>query len=142
MGKTLRNSITAALLLTGITTGVQGQVPGGGFSGLGVGGRGMINIRGTVLCAGCGLDEVRKGQPDQHHLYQLTHGQEQIVMQVSLVNGSKEWNSLQPTQLHARAKDDVFQLLTAEENMGKEVEITGILRTTRTLDIATVTISG
>jgi len=141
-GKILRNSVTAALLLTGITTGVQGQVPGGGVSGLGMGGRGMINLRGTVLCAGCGLDEVRKGQPDKHHLYQFTHGQGQVVMQVSSVNGVKEWNSSWPPQLQVRAKDNVFQLLTAEENLGKEVEIAGILRNTRILDIVTVTING
>ena len=52
------------------------------------------------------------------------------------------WESPLSSWFWVRAKDSVFQQLTAEENLTKEVEITGILRNMGTLDIATVTISG
>jgi hypothetical protein len=133
--------MAATLLLAGITTGAQGFVPGGGASGFGMG-SGMAIIKGQVLCAGCNLEEVRKAQPDTHHLYQLTHKQGQVVMQVRSVNGSAMWDLPWPPRLAVRAKDEVFQQLSAEENLMKDVEITGILRHTRTLDIFAVTISG
>jgi hypothetical protein len=41
-----------------------------------------------------------------------------------------------------RAQDKVFQQLTAEENLFKDVEITGALSTTHALDIFEVTIHG
>ena len=41
-----------------------------------------------------------------------------------------------------RAQDRVFQQLAAEENLFKEVEITGLLNNSRTLDIFEVTIHG
>ena len=142
---TTRKNITlgmvAALLLAGITTGAQGFAPGG-LSSFGGGGRGMTILKGSVLCAACDLDEVQKAQPDAHHLYQLTHKQGQVVMQVRTVNGSDMWESPLSPRFSVRAKDSVFQQLTAEENLMKEVEITGILGNTRTLDIFAVTISG
>ena len=100
-----------------------------------------MQIKGTVLCAGCSLEEVRKAQPDTHHLYQLTHKLGRVVMRVSSVNGSEMWDSPWPPQLWVRAKDSVFQQLSAEENLFKEVEITGLLNNSRTLDIFGITIS-
>lgn len=140
-GKTIRTGMAAALLLAGVTTGAQGFAPGG-LSSFGGGSRGMTLIRGNVLCAGCELDEVSKARPGMHHLYQLTHKQGQVVMQVRTVNGSEIWGAPLSPRFSVRAKDSVFQQLTAEENLTKEVEISGILRNTGTLDIATVTISG
>ncbi len=143
---TIRKSITlgmaAVLLLAGITTGAQGFAPGGGLSAFGGGGKGMTIIKGNVLCAGCNLDEVQKGQPTRHHLYQLIHKQGQLVMEVRTVNGSEMWESPLSPRFWVRAKDSVFQQLTAEENLTKEVEITAILSNTGTLDIAAVTING
>jgi ABC-type branched-subunit amino acid transport system ATPase component len=85
---------------------------------------------------------VRKTQPDKHALYQLTHKRGQIVMQVKEINDTR-WRSLVwPPLLWVRAKDSVFQQLTAEENLMREVELTGLLRNSRTLDIFVVTIGG
>jgi hypothetical protein len=140
--KRITIGVAAALLLAGVTSGARGQVAGGGLSAFGGEGRGMTIIKGNVLCTGCDLDEVQKAQPNRHHLYQLTHKQGQVVMQVSSVNGSEMWESPLSPRFAVRSKDSVFQQLTAEENLTKEVEITAILRNTRTLDIATVTISG
>ena len=131
--KTIRTSIVAALLLAGITTGVHGQVSGGG----------LLHIKGSVVCRGCSLDEARKAQPSQDQLYQLTHEQGQIVMNVHSVNNSPTWRYFGwPAEIRVRAQDGLFQQLTAEENLFKEVEITGLLSTTRALDIFAVTISG
>lgn len=142
LGHTIRSGIAAALMLVGLTTGAGGQVPGGGLSSFGGETRGVVQIRGEVLCAGCSLDEVRKTQPDKHALYQLTHKRGQIVMQVKEINDTR-WRSLVwPPLLWVRAKDSVFQQLTAEENLMREVELTGLLRNSRTLDIFVVTIGG
>jgi hypothetical protein len=140
--KRITIGVAAALLLAGVTSGARGQVAGGGLSAFGGEARGMTIIKGNVLCAGCDLDEVQKAQPGTHHLYQLTHKQGQVVMQVKTVNGSEMWESPLSPRFTVRSKDSVFQQLTAEENLTKVVEITAILRNTGTLDIATVTISG
>jgi len=131
--KTIRTGLAAALLLAGITTGVQGQVSG----------RGLLHIKGSVVCEGCSLDEARKAQPNQPQLYQLTHEQGQIVMDVRSVNNSPTWRYFGwPAEIRVRAQDRLFEKLSAEENLFKDVEITGLLSTTRALDIFEVTISG
>ena len=48
----------------------------------------------------------------------------------------------QSPHLAIRAEDRVFQKLVDKRNQAKELEITGILRTTRTLDISDVTVLG
>jgi len=141
-GKTIRTGMAAALLLAGLTTGVQGFVPGGGGS-LGGGVRDAVQIKGKVLCAGCGLEEVQKAQPNEHQLYELMHRRGQVVMKVSFVNDTQMWGRFMwPPWVWVRAKDRVFQQLMAEENLLKEVEITGLLNNSRTLDIFKVTIRG
>jgi len=137
---TLRTSLAAALLLAGVTTAAHGFAPGG-MSPFGGGSRSMTIIKGNVLCAGCELTEVRKAQPGLPHLYQLTHRQGQVVLQVKTINGSGMWEAPLSPLFAVRAKDSVFGQLTAEENLTKEVEIVGITRNTRTLDIATVTVN-
>ena len=136
----LRTSLAAALLLAGITTAAHGFAPGG-MAPFGGGSRSMTLIKGNVLCADCELTEVSKAQPGLRHLYQLTHKQGQVVLQVKTINGSGLWEAPLSPLFAVRAKDSVFGQLTAEENLMKEVEIAGITRNTRTLDIATVTVS-
>jgi len=138
--RTIRTGMTTALLLAGIATSVQGFATGGGF---GAGGRGLTILKGSVLCADCNLEEVRQTQPNQHQLYQLIHKQGQVVMRVSTVDNSPTWRYFTwPSEIRVRAKDSLFQQLTAEENLAKEVEITGLFSTTGALDIFAVTISG
>jgi hypothetical protein len=129
-------------LLAGIATGVQGFMPGGSGS-FGGETRGPVWLRGTVVCAQCTLDEVRKAQPHPHAFYELTHRQGQVVLQVTWVNDSQRWRLLAwPPRLWVRTKDEVFQHLAAEENLMKEVEIRGLLHPTRTLDIFELTVRG
>ena len=142
IGNIMRTGVAAALLLAGLITGAQGFAPGGTRS-FGGESRGMVQIRGTVLCGACSLEEMHAAQPNERKLYQLSHRRGQVVMQIATVNGSAMFAPLaQPSRLQVRAKAEVFEQLSAEENLAKEVEITGMLRNTRTLDIATVTILG
>jgi len=136
-------TISAALMLmfTGAVV-AQGFAPGGGFSAFGGAGRGPTIFKGKVLCARCTLEEVQKGQPTLLHLYQLTHQQEQVVLQVQTVNGAQMWESPLFPRFTVRAPAAVFHQLTAEENLMKDVEISGILSSTQTLDVFGVTVSG
>jgi hypothetical protein len=47
-----------------------------------------------------------------------------------------------PQQIRVRAEDKLFRQLAAEQNLFKEVEVTGLLRNTRTLDMFSVKVSG
>jgi len=142
-GKILRAGAAAALPLVGLTAGAQGQgAPGGAGSSFGGAVRGATYLRGKVICTGCTLDEVQKAQPTEHMFYQFTYQQGQLVMQVREVNNSR-WSYLSwPPQLWVRANDSVFQQLTAEENLMKEIEITGLLNNSRTLDIFVISLQG
>jgi hypothetical protein len=100
-------------------------------------------MTGTVLCAQCNFDDIRNAHPQKSHVYELIHTRGQVVMEVTQLNHPNEMVDLDyPPRLQVRALDDVFARLTAEENLRKEVEITGMLNNTRTLDIFDVTIHG
>lgn len=142
LSKTIRTSVAAVLMLAGVTTSAQGQ-GAAGVSAFGVGGKGVMQIRGSVVCVGCSLAEAREAQPGEHRLYQFVHRQGQVVMKVSWVNNnSQRWSQSVLPRIWLRAEDSLLQKLTAEENLFKEVEITGILSNSRTLDIGRVTIRG
>jgi hypothetical protein len=140
--KMIRTGMAAALLLAGIAPSVQGFATGGS-SGFGASGRRLTILKGNVLCADCNLEEVRQTQPNRHQLYQLRHKRGQVVMRVRTVDNTPTWRYFTwPAEIHVRAKDSLFQRLTAEENLSKEVEITGLFSTTGALDIFAVTVSG
>ena len=103
-----------------------------------------VLIRGKVVCAGRSLDEVREAKPYKynHHLFQLVHRQGQVVMKMNWVSDSLWWNHLTAARIRVRGKDSLFEGLSAEENLFKEVEISGIPYNSRILDISKVTIGG
>ena len=140
--KTLRMGVAVLLLASGIATVALGQVSGVGSSFGGTGaGRSMVQIKGRVICARCSLDEVRQAQPNERQLYQLSHKHGQVVMKVTAVNDAAMFDALaRPPRLWVRAADSLLQQLSAEENLFKEMEITGLLSNTRTLDMFSVTI--
>jgi hypothetical protein len=117
VSKTLKTTVAVLLLLAGISSGAQGFVPGGTGS---FGGeiRGPVQLRGTVVCAKCTLDEVRKAQSHAHALYELTHRQGQGVLKITWVTNWQRWRLLAwPPRLWVRAQDGVFQQLAAEETL-------------------------
>jgi hypothetical protein len=154
--QTCGGGIVGLLLLTGVTVSAFGQ--GLGTEGLGSGAssagpKGLIRLRATVVCANCSLDEAKAAHPDLTKLYELSHEQGKVVIRVSAVNegpggetrtdAPPRWTSIgEPPQLSVRAEDSVFQQLVDVRDPTKEVEITGIIRTTRTLDISQVTVLG
>ncbi len=143
VGKTLQTGLGVTLLLVGITTSVWGQVEGGGFP---FGGelRGLTQLQGSVVCVGCSLEEVQAVRPHLTGLYELRHEQGRVVMKVDTINERARWEDILGLshQITVRAQARLFQKLTAEENLFREVEIVGLLRNTRTLDIGDVTVLG
>jgi hypothetical protein len=92
-----------------------------------------LPIKGTVICAGCNLDELRKIQPWQHQLCQLMHAHRQVVMDIHMVNNSSRWRPASwPGEVTVRASDE---RLSVEENLFKQVEVIGLFSTTQALDI-------
>ncbi len=140
LGKAIMG-VAAALMLAGITTSAQAQVPGG-VGSFGGEAKGVMQIKGSVVCVGCSLAEARAAQPERRNLIQLGHNQGQIVMEVGSVNDFKSWSHIATPRMWVRAEDGVFAKLTSEENLFKEVEITGILSKSRTLDIGRIMILG
>jgi len=143
IGKTLRIGVTAALLLAGTTTMTQGQIAGSEFGPeVGPGGAWAIQLREKLLCTQCSLAEVQKLQPNNSQLYQLTYRQEQGVMEVSWVSNTRWWHHLTIPRLRVRGEERLVQQLTAEENLLKEVEVSGVLNSAQVLDLQAVTIRG
>jgi hypothetical protein len=124
-------ALIAILLTHSLFTNVRGQMS-----------RGPVHIKGTILCAGCAIDELRKRRFSQHQLSQLTHAQGQVVLEVRTVNDTPSWRPASwPGEVQVRAREELFRRLTAEENLFKEVEIIGLFSTTRALDIFDVKVS-
>lgn len=142
--KMFKTELVAALFVVGLAGGAGAQVAAGsGLSSFNGGSRGALQITGKVLCVGCTLEEVRKAQPEQRHLYQFSHRRGRVVLEVTAVNDDSRWNVIAwPPQLWVRAEDSLFQKLSAEENWFKEIEITGLLNNSRTLDVFDVAVRG
>lgn len=84
-------------------------------------------MNSTIFANQRSLEEVRQSQPELEKLYQLTGAQGQVVMQFRSVNGSEVWRFPGPPQFSVRSKASVFQQLTTEEHLLKDVEITSVL---------------
>ncbi len=142
VNKTLRTGMAATLLLAGIAAGAHGDVGGLGSS-FGPPGAGAVQIRGKVLCTSCSLDEVRRTQPHEPGLYQLSSTHGQLVLQVNWVSAAARWHRVVwPPRVWVRGEASLIQQLSAEANLFKDLEIQGILSNTRTLDITSLARSG
>jgi hypothetical protein len=142
-GRVLSAGSLALLLVMGSATSTLGLVAGGGISSFGGESRGVTQVTGSVVCVGCSLEEARAANPQMRGLYQLAHPQGQVVMTVTAVNEPQLWHSVVwPRRVWVRATDQIFQGLTAEEHLFKEIELTGLLSNGRTLDLFDVTIDG
>jgi hypothetical protein len=143
VGKTIRIGVTTALLLASTTTLTQGQISGSESGpAVGPGGDWAIQLREKMVCTKCSLAEVQQLQPNNSQLYQLTYRQEQGVMEVSWVSNTRWWNHLTVPRLRIRGEESLVQKLMAEENLSKEIEVSGILNSSQILDLHAVTIRG
>jgi hypothetical protein len=134
-------------LLIGLSTGVQGQGAPGGVSPFGGELRAETRLKGHVVCVGCRLEEVRKTSPESGALYEFTWavpgGQEDVfVMKVEWLSEPKRWEAIAGLshRLVVRASEDIFQQLTAEKNRLQKIELIGLLRSDRIMDIAAVNV--
>lgn len=142
IGKRLQSGLAAGLLLVGAVAVAHSQVVDGGSS-FGASGRGLVTLTGSVVCAHCSLDDVRKAHPYENHYYQLSHRRGQIVMQVTTTDKTAMFESIAwPPRLWIRGEDSLLDRLGAEENLFKEMTVTGTLHTTRTLDVFDVSVKG
>jgi hypothetical protein len=127
-----------------------------GHGGLGIspfGGewRNPTRVMGRVLCVACTVKEVQKASAEYvPNLYIFTNGTQQAVFQVTAVgkipsgqDASQRAYWINVTGLSKkvviRARDDLWQSLIAAENLRKEVELTGLLRSTGAFDVALIT---
>ncbi|MEW6296490.1 MAG: hypothetical protein AB1671_01955 [Thermodesulfobacteriota bacterium] len=139
--KRLGIGVLTLLMLAGLMIpAVWATGHGGCTASFGGESRGFIRFTGTVVCTQCRLDEIQAAQPQlASKLYQLTYPHGQLVIHVMQVNDSDRWMTLfWPPRIPVRTTEALLAQLTAEENMFKEVEITGLLGNARILDIFAV----
>lgn len=141
--RSVKKSLVTALVFGGIgLTAVSHSFVGGGATGLGRSVRTPLHIHGSVVCTDCSLEDARRAQPQEHDFYQFSHKNGQLIFKVASVDNKATFDSLAwPPRFWVRASDETLRKLSAEENLFKPMGITGVLSTTRTLDIAEVAVS-
>ena len=140
LGKTIMIGVAVASMLAFIATSTQGQgvpVPAAGVGES----RGVTVFRAKLICTDCSLNEVRRTQPDLLKLIDLRHNDGQVVAQMTWINEGSVWSHIMVRRTWVRALPSLFEQLTSEENMFKEVEVMGVFNRARTLDMAIVEIS-
>lgn len=142
-----RKILMSFFILGSLTNSAGGQGPRGGLGSFGGELQRLTEFTGQVVCVRCTLEEVRKARPHLFNLYQFNHEGEQIVMQIdSFADPSDRhyWQSVVglADMVSVRTADHLFEELTAEENLFKEMTVTGILHSTRTLDVGSVRVRG
>ncbi len=148
--KIVLTGLVTILFLAGSFT-VAGAQMGRGMGGIGGELRGLTRVKGKVLCTDCSLDQAKDANPDlSAKLYEFTNNHELAVFQllgVGEVGGIQNPSDLSywitvtgmDKKLSLRLPETLWTRLTAEENLAKEVELTGMLRNTGTFDVAQVT---
>lgn len=147
-------SFSAVAVLLGIGLGNSSLVFGHGrFATGSFGGelRGATRVTGKVLCVACSIQEVQEAARERGaDLYVFKNGAQQAVFLVTAVgkipSGEEasqlaHWLAITglDKQVNVRMNNKLWQSLTAAENLQKEVELTGLLRSTRTFDVAVIT---
>ncbi len=145
--KFFRSGVVIVLLLGSAATNAWGQASGGGITSFGGELRGMTQLTGEIVCVECSLEEARAAQPNPRDLYLLQHEDEQVVIRVDSFSDPAQafwWESIVGLshRLTTRASERIFEELTAEENLFKEIVLIGLLRSTHTLDISSVWVIG
>ncbi|MGE0824641.1 MAG: hypothetical protein AB7G75_20005 [Candidatus Binatia bacterium] len=135
--------VALGLVVYGSTSSLA--VPGGGPGPIGGELRGIMQFTGKVVCVDCRLSDVQQAHPELANLYLLTHvgdDQQQAVMEITGVSEPQRWNAIVfPAEVLIRSTNEVFHKLTAEQNLYKTVQVTGLLRTDRVMDVSDVTVS-
>jgi len=129
--------LSGASLCWAQASGGSGVMPFGGEL------RGIMQFTGKVVCVGCSISEVHQAQPELENLYLLKHvgnEKQQAVVTVSTISEPMRWDAVVfPHQLLVRTTDALFNKLTAEDNLYKTVQVAGLLRNDRIMDVEAVT---
>lgn len=134
--KAKRIGLGVLVLLATSTAGALGYV---GLQGEWMG---MTIVRARVVCEDCSLDDIKKVYTPKHgKLMQFTHKNGQIVVEITWINEHSVWLYLLKPNTRVRAHPKVFQLLMAEENLFKEVQLSGVVRKSYIFDVAEVLVS-
>ncbi len=149
MKRALGAGFAAALCLAGAHSvsalGGNGLYPFGGEF------RGMTRVTGHVLCSPCTLKDMSEATVAPHQgLYEFTYKGQPTVFAVTAIgdfDGGRDtsqeayWRAITGLshQVSVRAEDSLWQQLVAESNRKKPLLLTGLLRSTGTLDIAEAT---
>jgi hypothetical protein len=98
-----------------------------------------MQFTGRILCSGL----TRKAQPaaSTSRFYQIKHRRGQVVMKINAGASALPYHSL-----WLNGEDRLFEMLAAEENLFKDIEISGLLReylpTMGIVDLPTVRVVG
>ncbi|HEV8711465.1 MAG TPA: hypothetical protein VGX03_01395 [Candidatus Binatia bacterium] len=143
-GKSIRASIGAVMLLVSLSPSVYGRIHGGVILPFGGKFRNLTRIKGSVVCVGCSLEEAQKAQAEAGRVYELKRAEEQrVVLRVDWVDDAAYWESvILGHRLWVRAPDNLWRELTAEENLFKKLEISGLLHSDRTFDLVSIIVNG
>jgi hypothetical protein len=129
----------ALAFVLGLAPGAWSQVAPvpGGLPAIGGSVRGILRITGKIICVDCSADEVRRGPSRPGSLYEFDSNEGRVVINVTHVNNRARWEAIAglTQELTIRAPEPILEELTAEENLFREVEITGLLRSTRVVDV-------
>ena len=116
-------SVGTILLAVTLASGVQGDVSATRGSGPPIE-NGAVRLRGQIRCVDCTLKEVRALPPTwQGCLYELDHGNKQVVIEIAPKDVSLPYH-----HVWWRGADEAFATLTAQENLFRQFEISGVLR--------------
>jgi len=112
--------------------------------------RGPTRVTGRVLCTACTVEEVQAASAEHlPGLYVFVNGAQQAVFQVTAVGKIPSgedasqlayWMTITglSKKVIVRVKDELWRSLIAAENLQREVELTGLLRSTGTFDVAII----
>lgn len=124
--------IAAALMLIGVTSSAYGFT---GYSAL-TRNASEVQLTGRVICTSCTLDEARKTQPKySNHLYRLTLGRQPVIMEVYQTTNPTWLSHLMMPHIRVRGEEHLLFPLTTQDNVRKEVTISGSLLDAQTLNV-------
>jgi len=138
--RTATTGLAMACLLIGLTASAQGFMSLSPWQP-GIPER-LIQLKGTVVCTDCSLPEACRLQHDPYgnHLYYVTSPQGPLVLNLQAVSSPRWFADVTVPQFSLRGEEELLQPLHAPEIQAKNIEVTGLLTTPRTLEVQAVVI--
>jgi hypothetical protein len=137
--RTATVGVAATLLLVGVTANAQAFL---GFGQLWSGVGRTVQLKGKVVCTGCSLEEARQAQPHRYanHLYLITSQKGQAVLEVDWLSNPHWLSYLTTPHVQVRGDDSLVGKMMEQENVQKEIEVSGRLANPRTVDVTAISI--